>query len=216
MAGLSETNDTLHPPRRVPAGGNLQATATRLLSQGRYSFPSGHLDDSNVIIIEKGTLELFYDIAGRKILSSFHGTGDICGGIAILKHRGAAIRTIMATSDVSCFLLSREHFLKICGQSHRFKEYFERIYKKLIRDESYVSIISASQAFQFISDIPPFSFLPPEVVENLAPGFQWCNIPKTRFCSPRGPQLWTAFTSCKRGRWNDISRRKMPKPFAGS
>jgi CBS domain-containing protein len=133
-----------------------------------------------------------------------------------LKHRGAAIRTIMATSDVSCFLLSGEHFLKICRPVSPLQGIFrKRIYKKLIRDESYVSIISASQAFQFIRDIPPFSFLPPEVVENLAPRLSMVQYPKDTILFTQGTSTVDCLYILQKGAVERYFEEKNAKTLRG-
>ena len=92
----------------------VEKLSVRKYRQGEILSHQGKSNFQHIIIIETGSLELYYDIDGKKILSSFLSSGDVCGGIALLKNRGSAIRTIVASSDVSCYHLPGEIFLDIC------------------------------------------------------------------------------------------------------
>jgi CBS domain-containing protein len=131
--------------------------------QKEIMFHQGRSNFRHVLIVENGSLELYYDIDGQKKLSGFLRRGDVCGGIALLKNRGAAIRSIVAVGDASCYRLSGETFLELCKNFDEFQNFFEKIYKRLMRDESYVSIITKGQTYQFIANLPPFSFLPQDI-----------------------------------------------------
>ena len=146
--------------------------------QKEILFHQGRSNLRHVLIVENGSLELYYDIDGQKKLSGFLRRGDVCGGIALLKNRGAAIRSIVAVGDASCYRFSGETFLELCKNFDEFQNFFEKIYKRLMRDESYVSIITKGQAYQFIANLPPFSFLPPKIIQEIASHLTMVQYPK--------------------------------------
>ncbi|MBC2709574.1 MAG: cyclic nucleotide-binding domain-containing protein [Desulfosarcina sp.] len=122
--------------------------------------PFSTLPETELIIIKQGSLELFYELFGKRLLSSFLNPGQVCGGVALLMNSGIAIRTVVAAADSELYTLSKEKFLDICNRFQAFSGFFERSYKKLMENEFYASIVSAEHAFRFLADIVPFSFLP--------------------------------------------------------
>ena len=103
--------------------------------QKEILFHQGSSNFQDVLIVEKGSLEFYYDIDGQKKSSGFLRRGDVCGGIALLKNRGVATRSIVATGGAACYRLAGETFLELCKDFDGFQNFFERIYKGLLRVE---------------------------------------------------------------------------------
>jgi CBS domain-containing protein len=144
---------------------------TTLSVQGRSTV-------DNLFLLKSGSLEIFYDKEGQKIQSGFLKTGDIFGGISILMNAGISVRTVKAYEDSALYILPKEVFLDLCTRSNSFYEYFVDVFSKRMLDESYASIVAANQAFQFLSRLEPFSFLPEEKIESLASQFSIVYYPK--------------------------------------
>lgn len=132
----------------------------------------------SIFIIRKGSLELFHRDKGQKILSGSLSDGEIFGGISILMNAGLSVRTVLTKEDSSFYVLSKDHFLDICKRNNRFYRYFVNAFTERMINESYASIISASQAFHFISEVAPFSFLPAGDLERIATKLSIVHYPK--------------------------------------
>jgi len=122
----------------------------------------------NVYILKEGLVELYFDKQGKKVLSGFLKVGDIFGGISILMNAGLSIRTATFCQDSTIYIIPRKKFLDLCTRFKMFYEYFAETFSRRMLDESYASIISAGQAFQFLTGIVPFSFLPEDEIEKIA------------------------------------------------
>jgi len=144
---------------------------TVLSVQGKATF-------EEIVIIKQGSLELFYDINGKKLLSSFLNPGQVCGGIALLMNSGIAARTVVVAADSELYALSKEKFLDICNRFHAFSGFFEKSYNKRMENEFYTSIISTEHAFRFVADIVPFSFLPESELEKISYKLSLAYYPK--------------------------------------
>jgi len=131
-----------------------------------------------VLVIKTGLLELYYDTGGKKIQSGFLKSGEVCGAIAALMNAGVAIRTVRVARDASLCVIPSTVFTDICNRSEPFRDFFVKIYGKLMRDESYSSIMTTAQAFQFLSGVVPFSFLPEDEIEKIASLFSVVHYPK--------------------------------------
>jgi len=122
----------------------------------------------HVLVIQRGSLELYYEKGGQKLLSSFLKKGQSCGGIGLLMNDGISVRTVMAAGNVTLFLIPREQFLKLCRHYPEFSDYFVRIYRKLTDDQAYAAIVSSGQARRFLTGVIPFTFLPERELERIA------------------------------------------------
>ncbi|MCG8336718.1 MAG: DUF294 nucleotidyltransferase-like domain-containing protein [Proteobacteria bacterium] len=132
-----------------------------LTVQGKPSF-------ENVHIVKEGLIELFYDRGGKRILSGLVSQGQVCNGIAQIMNSGVAIRTAITKQDSTLVNIPTSLFDKIAARHKPFRDYFAKIYHKLMHDESYSSIVISSQAKQFLSQVDPFSFLPEKEIEKVA------------------------------------------------
>ncbi len=138
----------------------------------------GKSEMDNVLIVKSGSLELFYDKGGKRILSGSIKQGEACNGMAILMNAGIAVRTAITGEDTSCYVVPKKTFTDICNRFEPFHDFFVKIYKKLMLDESYSSVMTAGQAYQFLSGVAPFSFLPDDEIEKTASQVFVAHYPK--------------------------------------
>jgi len=131
-----------------------------------------------VYLIESGLIELYYEQNGGKILSGYLKPGELFGGISILMNGGIALRTVRVEKTAACMRIPKSEFLNLCTRFHTFNEYFVDTFSKRMLDESYAAIVSASQAFLFLSGVVPFSFLPEEELERVAAELAIVHYPK--------------------------------------
>ena len=154
----------------------------------------------NVHIIKEGLVELYFDKQGKKVLSGFLKAGDIFGGISILMNAGLSIRTATVYQDSTIYIIPAKKFLDLCTRYKIFYEYFVETFSGRMLDESYASIISAGQAFQFLKGIVPFSFLPEEEIERVASGLSTVYYPKETVLFIQGEsESWLSVYYSKRG-----------------
>ncbi|MFH1977140.1 MAG: DUF294 nucleotidyltransferase-like domain-containing protein [Pseudomonadota bacterium] len=132
----------------------------------------------NVYIIKEGLVELFFDKQGKKVISGFLKAGDILGGISILMNAGLSIRTAKVYQDSTIYIIPKKKFLDLCTRFKMFYEYFVETFSGRMLDESYASIIAAGQAFQFLTGIVPFSFIPEDEIERVASELSTVYYPK--------------------------------------
>ncbi len=99
---------------------------------------------------------------------------------------GIAVRTAITGEDSSLLVIPKKTFLDICSRFKKFHDFFVKIYSRLMRDETYSSVMLAGQAFQFLSDIAPFSFLPDEEVKKIASQIFIAHYPKDKILFVQG------------------------------
>jgi CBS domain-containing protein len=132
----------------------------------------------NIYVIQSGSLELYYEVDGKKIQPGSLKPGEVCGAIAGLMNSATAVRTVRVAEDVRLCLIPRETFTDISSRFAPFREFFMKIYSKLMLDQSYASIIATGQAFQFLSGVVPFTFLPEDELEKIATKLSIVHYPK--------------------------------------
>lgn len=134
---------------------------TTLAVQGRTRI-------ENVLVIRSGALKLYYDRDGEEIQVRRQKRGQIFGGISILMNGGFSVRTVEVEQDAVVYALPANLFQDVCDRYKRFYEFFLKEFGDQMDDESYADIVVANQAFRFLRDIPPFSFLDGEELERVA------------------------------------------------
>ena len=142
----------------------LQETARHLarlcLPKGSRVSVQGRSTVDRIYIVMQGSLELYYEMQGRKILCRTLDRGEIFGGISILLNSGIAFRTVEAKTETTCLVLDKDKFLDL---SARFPCVYESIadaFNSSIQDETYASVLNVEQTAQFLAGVIPFSFLP--------------------------------------------------------
>jgi len=139
-----------------------------------------------VYLIESGLLELYYEREGGKILSGYLKPGEMFGGISILMNGGIALRTVRVEKTAVCVHIPKSEFMRLCTRFHTFNEFFVDTFTKWMLDESYAAIVSASQAFLFLSGVVPFSFLSEEELERVAADLAIVHYPKNTLMAVQG------------------------------
>ena len=121
-----------------------------------------------IYIIESGSLEIFFDDGGEKVLRGTLGRGDVFGGIAILMNGGKSPRTVMVQEDATLYVMSKENFIDLCTRNQSFYTFFVETFHDRMLDKSYAAIFQSSQLSNFLSKILPFTFLPEEVLKEIS------------------------------------------------
>jgi CBS domain-containing protein len=182
---LSQTRPFGRLPARL-----LEETASKMslmtFAGGTVLAVQGATTLDHVYFIRSGSLELFFESEGEKTLRGVLGPGNLFGAMSILMNAGLAIRSLTVVHAASAYLLPKKAFVDLCG-SHRFvRDHFQALFDQRMRDESYAAAIAASQVIYVLSQIPPFSFLPPEEVRLLAPAVSKVVTPKERVLFVQG------------------------------
>ncbi len=131
-----------------------------------------------IYIIKNGALELYYEKFGKKTLTGKLITGNIFGGISILMNSGISVRSVVAKEDTILYVIDGKIFRDICNRYKHFYEYFVNTFSKRMLDESYATIVATNQAFLFLSQTVPFSFLPRNELEKIASRIETCHYPE--------------------------------------
>jgi len=132
----------------------------------------------HVYIVKTGALEIYYDQDGEKFLSGLLKKDDIFGGISILMNQGISFRSVTVKQDAQVYRIPKREFLELCAEHKSFYRHFVDTFTRRMRDESYAAVVSASQAFLFLSGVVPFSFLPEEELEKIAAQLSMVRHPK--------------------------------------
>jgi CBS domain-containing protein len=160
------------PPFSKLSKENLQKIAENIAvinyPQGFTLSQQGKTTLEHIYIISQGALELFYKTEKEKILGSALKSGEVFGGISILMNGGLSVRTVKVKQDSSFYVLPKEAFLDICNRNKTFYKFFVDAFNERMIDESYASVIAATQARHFIAEVAPFTFLPDEELERIA------------------------------------------------
>ncbi len=132
----------------------------------------------HLYIVKTGTLEIYYDQDGEKFLSGLLKKNDLFGGISILMNQGISFRSVTVQQDAEVYRIPKREFLDLCAEHKSFYRHFVDTFTRRMRDESYAAVVSASQAFLFLSGVVPFSFLPQEELEKIAAQLSMVRHPK--------------------------------------
>ncbi|MCP4578364.1 MAG: cyclic nucleotide-binding domain-containing protein [Deltaproteobacteria bacterium] len=124
-----------------------------------------------VYIIKNGSLELYFDEEGEKLLRGTLSKKDVFGGIAILMNGGKSARTVMVQEDVTLLVIPKNIFIDICTRYQSFYTFFVETFHDRMLDKSYASIFQSSQISHFLSGIVPFSLLPEDVLKTISREF---------------------------------------------
>ncbi len=155
-------------------------------SKGATIFTQGKSVVDRLIVVTGGALEAYNEVRGKKTFADYLHRGDICGGVSLLMNAGVSFRTVAAVEDSSYYVMPRDSFLDICERFEEIKEHFIDIYNRRMLDESYVNTLATGQAFQFLSGLAPFSFLPDEEIETTASSLSIVHFPKDSIVCVQG------------------------------
>jgi CBS domain-containing protein len=137
-------------------------------SKGETVFQQGRSIVDQVLVIKRGSLELYFDREDEKILSGKLKPGDVFGGISILMNHGVSIRTLTACEDVEGYTIPAKLFIEICNRHDDFHNIFVNAFHERMRDQSYAALVEIGQKIHFLSGVEPFSFLPETELAEIA------------------------------------------------
>ncbi|MFO8084888.1 MAG: DUF294 nucleotidyltransferase-like domain-containing protein [Desulfobacterales bacterium] len=146
--------------------------------KGTVLYSQGKTKINHLIIINSGSLEAYHEIRGKKAFTVFIHRGDTCGGVSLLMNSGITFKTVIVEKDAAYYVMPEKTFFEICNRHEFIKEHFVEIYSQRMLDEAYISTLATEQAFQFLSGVVPFSFLPDEEIENVAGKLSIVHYPK--------------------------------------
>ena len=131
-----------------------------------------------IFVIRSGSVELFFEDQGQKRLRGMLNPGEIFGAISILMNLGLSIRTAKVKDDAILYVLPKKAFLDLCNRHASVYDYFAGTFSARMVDESYAAIIASLQAFAFLTEVDPFSFLPEEELKKIAGELSIVHYPK--------------------------------------
>ena len=144
----------------------------------REQYPKGFIlcrqDETSldkVYIVEKGSLELYFEEANQKSLRGTLASGDVFGGIAILMNGGKSARTVMVEEDATLIVMPKETFIDICARHQPFYTFFVETFQGRMLDKSYAAIFQTSQITHFLSGVVPFSVLSEDTLKEISKDF---------------------------------------------
>ena len=131
-----------------------------------------------VMVVEHGSLELYFDKQDEIILRAFLGPGDVFGGISLLSNNGVALRTVRVVENSSFWVIPGQDFLECCRRNQSFREFFEEALAQRLLNESYAAAMVSGQAGRFLAGVDPFTFLPEDYFERLTSLISLVHYPK--------------------------------------
>ncbi len=155
-------------------------------SKGTVLRAQGKSQVDHLIIVKSGLIEAYHEVRGKRTFANRLGRGDTCGGVSLLMNTGVSFRTVSAITDASYFVMPKNTFFEICDRHDPIREYFIEIYNRRMLDESYVNTLATGQAFQFLSSVVPFSFLPDDEIEKTAANLSIVHYPKGSIACVQG------------------------------
>lgn len=96
----------------------------------------GETQIDGAFVIIKGSLALYFEKNGEKIMRGYYKQGEIFGGITILLNSGMSLRTVIADEDCSLYRIPKDVFIEICTRFAPFYKYYFENFGKNILDES--------------------------------------------------------------------------------
>ncbi len=146
--------------------------------KGNVLFFQGKSRIQYFYIIREGEIVLYFDKKNKKETIGLLKKGETFGGISILMNSGMMVRNVLVKKDVVLYTLPKKFFLELCTKFESFYEYFINTYSNRMLDKTYASVIATEHARKFVYTVEPFSFIPEEAIEKIAPLMSVINFPK--------------------------------------
>ncbi|MCA9734368.1 cyclic nucleotide-binding/CBS domain-containing protein [candidate division KSB1 bacterium] len=109
-------------------------------------FTQGISEVHNLLIIENGAMEVYFESDSSKELHDVLGEGDTFGGISILCNNGFAIRTVRTIEETTLLLLPKEELIKIANENQDFSDFYTQAFGRRMLDKSYWAVVSRQYA----------------------------------------------------------------------
>lgn len=155
-----------------------EAAQVRIFEEGTVLAEQGKSRVNEILVITKGQFSLYDERRGKDFLSGHIKFREVFGGITILMNGGVSLRTVHVDRETHAYAIGDELFLDVCRRSKRFYEYFLENFSQNIFDDSLDALIETGQARRFLSQVDPFSFLPEEELDLIAPNLSMVHYPK--------------------------------------
>lgn len=155
-----------------------EAAQVRIFAEGTVLAEQGRSRVNEILVVTKGQLSLYDERRGKDFLSGHIKFREVFGGITILMNGGISLRTVHVDRETHAYAIGDELFLDVCRRSKRFYEYFLENFSQNIFDDSLDALIETGQARRFLDHVDPFSFLPEEELDIIAPNLSMVHYPK--------------------------------------
>jgi CBS domain-containing protein len=110
--------------------------------KGTVLFVQGRTRVGYLYIVQKGSVERYFEQDGHKAMREIMGEGDLYGGISMLVNDGLSVRTLEVIEDTYFYLLPNKIFLRYCQDFEAFSEFFTDTFGKRMLNRSYAAIIA--------------------------------------------------------------------------
>jgi CBS domain-containing protein len=154
------------------------AAQVRIFDEGTVLAEQGRSRVNEILVVTKGQLSLYDERRGKDFLSGHIKFREVFGGITILMNGGISLRTVHVDHQTHAYAIGDELFLDVCRRFKRFYEYFLENFSQNIFDDSLDALIETGQARRFLDQVDPFSFLPEEELDMIAPNLSMVHYPK--------------------------------------
>lgn len=144
------------------------SSGQRTFGKNEILFVQGQSVLDGIFILERGSIELYYEQQGKSSQCTILHEGEIFGGITILMNTGICVKTAKAVVDSKCCTIAKDVFTDLCDNYPDFKSYFTELFSRMMVDTSYTDNFLSNRAFHFLSGIAPFSFLTEAEIEKVA------------------------------------------------
>lgn len=115
---------------------------------GTILFVQGRSRVGYLYIMQKGSVERYFEETNRKTMHEILSEGDTYGGISMLLNDGISVRTLKVIEPSYFYLLPIGSFLDLCNRYESFTEYYTDSFGKRMMEKSYTAIIAKTMAPQ--------------------------------------------------------------------
>jgi CBS domain-containing protein len=128
---------------------------------------------------------------------------------------GISLRTVHVDRETHAYAVNDSLFLDVCRRSKAFYEYFLENFSQNIFDDSLDALIETGQARRFLAQVDPFSFLPEEVLDEIATKLSMVHYPKGRVLFMQGRSRVGFFYIIQKGSAERYFEEKKKKTMRG-
>jgi CBS domain-containing protein len=191
------------------------AAKVRIFKAGSVLAEQGKSRIGEVLVITKGQLSLYNERRQKGFLSGHIKFREVFGGISILMNGGISLRTVHVDRETHAYAIRDTLFLDVCRRSKAFYEYFLENFSQNIFDDSLDALIETGQARRFLAQVDPFSFLPEEVLDEIAPQLSMVHYPKDTVLFMQGRSRVGFFYIIQKGSAERYFEEKNQKTMRG-
>ncbi|MDJ0780633.1 MAG: putative nucleotidyltransferase substrate binding domain-containing protein [Desulfosarcinaceae bacterium] len=191
------------------------AAQVRIFKEGTVLAEQGKSRLTEVLVITKGQLSLYNEKRRKGFLSGHIKFREVFGGITILMNGGISLRSVHVDRETHAYAIADTLFLDVCRRFKAFYEYFLENFSHNVFDDSLEALIETGQARRFLAQVDPFSFLPEEVIEKVAPQLSMVHYPKDTVLFMQGRSRVGFFYIIQKGSAERYFEEKNQKTMRG-